>query len=142
MKRYTFRMEQVLRVRRLQEDAARAGVSIARSAERAAEIVLASSNEYYMALETPAAPAAAHSFLGQRDRGALRATGVRIAEGHLSTAVEASTAAIDEWRATHQRVEALERLDERRREEHGIELRRYEDAAADEIVVSRARSGQ
>ena len=140
MKRYTFRMEQVLRVRRLQEDAARAGVAVARTAERQAEAALASSNEYYMSLDIPTAPAAATSFLGSRDRGALRATGVRIAEGHLSTAVEATTQAVTDWRATHQRVEALERLDDRRRDEYGVELRRFEDATVDEIVVSRARS--
>lgn len=142
MKRYSFRMEQVLRVRRLQEDVARAGVAIARSAERDAEIVLASSNEYYMSLETPAEAADATSFLGQRDRGALRATGVRLAEGQLSTATEATAAAIEDWHATHQRVEALERLDDRRREEYDVELRRYEDATVDEIVVSRARAEQ
>ena len=140
MKRYSFRMEQVLRVRRLQEDAARAGVAVARTAERTAATAVAASHDHYRQLAAQTSTAPASAFLGQRDRVAFRATGVRMAESHLSTAVEATAQAVDDWRGTHQRVEALERLDDRRREEYGVELRRFEDATVDEIVVSRARS--
>lgn len=140
MKRYEFRMAKVLRVRRLQEDAARAGVAVARSAEREAETAVAASQEHYRGLAADVANASAMDFLSQRDQVAFRATGVRLAEGRLSTATDATAQAVAGWRVTHQRVEALERLDERRREDHGVELRRFEDAAVDEIVVSRARA--
>ena len=140
MKRYEFRMAKVLRVRRLQEDAARAGVAVARSAERAAEAAVTESQEHYRGLASDLPPGSATDFLGQRDRVAFRATGVRLAEGRLSTATDATAQAVAGWRVTHQRVEALERLDERRREDHDVELRRFEDAAVDEIVVSRARA--
>lgn len=140
MKRYEFRMAKVLRVRRLQEDAARAGVAVARSAERDAETAVAASQEHYRGLAGNAAATSATDFLGQRDRVAYRATGVRLAEGRLSTATDATAQAVAGWRVTHQRVEALERLDERRRDDYGVELRRFEDAAVDEIVVSRARA--
>ena len=140
MKRYEFRMAKVLRVRRLQEDAARAGIAVARMAEQRASDAVAGSYDHYRGLSpaNPAAPAAA--FLGLRDQASYRATAVRLAEGHLQVAAEATEQAVSVWHESHRRVEALERLDERRRDEHQIEARRAEDAAVDEIVVSRARA--
>lgn len=140
MKRYEFRMQKVLRVRRLQEDAARGRIAVARTAEQRAADAVAGSYDHYRAL-APSAPATtAAGFLGQRDQAAYRATSVRLAEGSLQVATEATAQAVSTWHASHRRVEALERLDERRRDEHDIEARRVEDAAVDEIVVSRARS--
>lgn len=141
MSRYTFRMEKVLRVRRLQEDAARAGVGAARSAERGADTALAGSLEHYRELADSSVLAthSAPAFLGHLDRVAFRATGVTLAQERRRVAVEATAAALTEWRETNRRVEALERLDERRRDEHGIEVRRAEDAGVDELLVARAR---
>lgn len=141
MKRYQFRMEQVLRVRRLQEDAAKAGVAVARQAERTAETAVEAATDHYRRLATAPSAGSTTDFLGLRDRVSLRATGLRMAEGSLHTAVVATAQAVDGWRLSHQRVEALERLDGRRREEYAIELRRFEDTTVDEIVVARARAG-
>jgi len=46
-----------------------------------------------------------------------------------------------EWAAARQRVAALERLEERRREEHAIETRRAEDRLVDDLVVARHARG-
>ena len=140
MKRYEFRMQKVLRVRRLQEDAARAGIAVARTAEQRASDAVVGSYDHYRALSTLAPATTAAAFLGLRDQVTYRATSVRLAEGNLHVAAEATAEAVSTWHVSHRRVEALERLDERRRDEHEIEARRAEDAAVDEIVVSRARS--
>ena len=139
MKRYEFRMEKVLRVRRLQEDAARAGVAAARRSEQDSQLALEASQEHYSALSAAPSGSAA-AFLGLRERAAHRATGVRLAEGQRHVAAEFTAAAVATWHESNRRVDALERLDARRREEYDVEARRDEDAAVDEIVVSRARS--
>jgi flagellar export protein FliJ len=41
------------------------------------------------------------------------------------------------WAATRRRVAALERLEDRRREEHALQARRDEDRLVDDIVVAR-----
>lgn len=138
MKRYEFRMSKVLRVRRLQEDAARAAVAGARRAEQQAQVALDESQQHYGALSGPAAGSAA-AFLGLRERAAHRATGVRLAQGHRQVAADETVTAVATWHESNRRVDALERLDDRRRDEYDIELRRAEDAVVDEIVVSRAR---
>ena len=138
MKRYEFRMHKVLRVRRLQEDAARAALAGARRVEQESQLALSESQEHYGALSVPAAESAV-AFLGLRERAAHRATGVRLAEGQRQVAAEQTAAAVATWHERNRRVDALERLDGRRRDEYDIERRRAEDATVDEIVVSRAR---
>ena len=140
MKRYEFRMEKVLRVRRLQEDAARAAVAASRRAEQQAQVALEASQAHYssLAVDTPAASAA--EFLGLRERAAHRATGVRLSQGLRAVAADETAASVRTWQESNRRVDALERLDERRRDEYDIEARRAEDTAVDEIVVARARS--
>ena len=140
MKRYEFRMAKVLRVRRLQEDAARAGIAVARTAQQRASDAVAGSYNHYRALSPTAPATTAAGFLGLRDQASFRATSVRLAEGHLQVAADATAQAVATWHVSHRRVDALERLDDRRRDEHEIEARRAEDAVVDEIVVSRARS--
>ena len=46
-----------------------------------------------------------------------------------------------EWAAARQRVAALERLEQRRRDEYDIEARRAEDRLVDDLVVARHARG-
>ena len=140
MKRYEFRMAKVLRVRQIQEEAARAGVAVARVAEARAQEALEASHEHYKGLDVSAGTADATAFLGLREQAAHRATAVGLAKGNRRVAADATSAAVATWHDSNRRVDALERLDERRREDYGIEYRRFEDATVDEIVVARARS--
>ena len=140
MKRYSFRMSKVLRVRQIQEEAARAGVAAAQSAQQRAQLALEASQEHYAGLAVAPGAQTAAAFLGIREQASHRATAVQLAAGNRNVAVDATVAAIATWHDSNRRVDALERLDERRREEYGIEARRVEDAAADEVVVARARS--
>ena len=139
MKRYTFRMEQVLRVRRLQEDVARSAVAGARRGELQAQEALDASTVRYQQLTAPGAALKTVDFLGLRDRTDHRAGAVQQSRVARSAATEATTAALHGWREAHNRVDALERLEGRRRDEHAVEVRRDEDLVADELVVARAR---
>ncbi|HVM19821.1 MAG TPA: flagellar FliJ family protein [Egibacteraceae bacterium] len=138
MKRYEFRMAKVLRVRRLQEEAAQAQVAAARQAEHAAAEDLAASRQHYADLDAPAQYTAA-GLLGWHARADLRAQAVTHAGRRHLTAVDSTRGAVEAWQAAQRRVEVLERLDERRREEHTVVVRRAEDATVDDIMVARSR---
>ena len=140
MKRYAFRAEKVLRVRRLQEDIARSGVAAARRDEAVAAAALAASQDRYSQLvgQVPA-PQSATAFLAWQERAGQRAGAVIGAQSQQRVAREATATALDGWRDAHRNVEGLERLDDRRREEYEVEVRRDEDLQADETVIARAR---
>ena len=139
MKKYMFRAEKVLRVRRLQEDIARAGVANARREEDLARQAVVASRQRYDDLSTPPATLLAMDLLGLRDRIGHRRDALVGSQSQERLAVDATAAALSTWHLAHRDVEGLERLDDRRRAEYDIELRRAEDAQVDEIVVSRAR---
>lgn len=139
MKRYSFRLADVLRVRRLQEDMARSGVLSARRAEDAAAQLTAQRESHYAGLATSGHHQSAAAFLAWRAQAGHRADAVVMARNDRREAGAATASAVDGWRTAHGRVEMLERLDERRREEHHVEVRRDEDATADELIVARRR---
>jgi flagellar export protein FliJ len=140
VKRYEFRAAKVLRVRRLQEDIARADVAAARHAQAQALASVGAMRQHYAELAHPAAPLGTASFLATQERGGQRAEAVVLAQHRHDRAQDATAVALDSWRAARQRVEGLERLDERRRAEYDVAARRDEDLEADEIVIARARS--
>jgi flagellar protein FliJ len=139
MKKYEFRMAKVLRVRRLQEDAARAAVAAARVSENAAVAALHASREHLAALDLDAGMQAHAEFLERRTVAAWRGDAVGQAGVRRQIAADTTAVAVDGWHLANQRVTALERLDERRREEYEVLARRDEDATVDEIVTSRVR---
>lgn len=140
MKRYSFRLGDVLRIRRLQEDMARNSVLTARRAEDDAAALVARRESRYDDLTVPALQQSRQQFLAWRQQAGHRADSVILAHGQHRDAAASTAAAVDGWRMAHNRVEALERLDGRRREEHLVDVRRDEDAHADEVVVSRLRA--
>ena len=139
MKRYQFRAEKVLRVRRLQEDIARAGVAAARQQEQAARDALSASQQRYAQLQSGGVQQTTTAFLASREQAVHRATAVVSAQQQTRTAHDATAQSLALWHDAHRKVDGLERLDERRREDYAIEAGRAQDAAVDEIVVSRAR---
>ena len=140
MKRYRFPLAQVLRVRRIEEEQAAAGLAAARfAAESAAGAQQARISELAGCEAAPSGTAA---------RFALWADRVTGAGGALTRATEAKlvadrTMAVRraEWADAAMRVAALERLDERRRAAHRREALRDEIVAADDLVTSRRREG-
>lgn len=140
MKRYSFRLGDVLRIRRLQEDMARNSVLTARRAQDAAAALVAQRESRYNDLAAPALHQSRQQFLAWRQQAGHRADSVIVAHGQHRDAAASTTAALDGWRMAHNRVEALERLDGRRREEHLVDVRRDEDLHADETIVARLRA--
>ena len=139
MKRYEFRAEKVLRIRRLQEDMARSGVAAARRSEAAAQAMVDASQQRYAQLSVAQVAQSSAAFLLAREQAGHRAGAVTVARQRRNEAGEATAAALGTWRDANAKVQGLERLDERRRAEHHVDVRRDEDAQADEITTARAR---
>lgn len=137
MKRYRFRLEQVRRVRQVQEDLAAAALGAARQDEATAREALERRNR---AVATrPRAAGAHHGAVLQAQQvvweAELRA--LSAASSALSAASANVAEQRDLWLAASRRVRALELLDERRREEHRIETDRAEASRVDDLVAAR-----
>ncbi len=142
MRRYRFRLEQVLRVRRQEQDAARGAVLAATALAGAETEALAERDRAY------AAGTAAHEITGAADfvfvqehRAALgravleQRRRLQQAEVHLAHARTG-------WTAAAARVGALERLDERQRADHTARAAKEEEMIVDDLVVSRFGSAR
>lgn len=139
MKRYRFRLDTVLRVRQVEEDRARGELALANRALADADALLEDRIDHYGAVPHPDAPLPMAAFLASRDRQEWAARAV-VTAGTARLVADAQVAVRrDEWSAAATRVAALERLDERRREEHRLESQRQEGLEVDDIVVARAR---
>ena len=137
MKKYRFRLDTVLRVRRLQEEQARYALLEAnRSVIRAAEELR---QRRETLVERTALPAATEpeKFIAQRGHADRLAAAVRTAAGREVDALEVQTDKRDEWSLRAQRVASLERLDERASDQYRIEANRDEMKLVDDLVSSR-----
>jgi flagellar export protein FliJ len=137
MKKFQFRLEPVLRVRRIQEEQARARLMEAnRDAAHAAARVEQRLTDY----ERAPRPAGVLTFeayeraMFHLDAAAAAVGIARAAHRDAIVEVEARRAA---WTEAKQRVATLERLEDRRRLEHAIAARRDEDRLVDDLVVAR-----
>ena len=141
MKRFRFRLEQVLRVRRLQEDMARAALQHANlDARRAADAVNARIEEYGAAAR-PEGAQSYDTFNRMQSHLDNAAGAITVARGLYLEALGVVKERRAEWAAARQRVAALERLEQRRRDEYDIEARRAEDRLVDDLVVARHARG-
>jgi flagellar biosynthesis chaperone FliJ len=137
MKRYRFRLEQVLRVRRLQEEQARNEVGLARRAAEAAMAERRARSDAYQQRIEDTGPASTTVFLTRRAIGGYAARSVVESEVAEREAMAASAARLAAWSVAAGRVTALERLDERRRDEHRSEALREQEKAVDDLVLAR-----
>ena len=140
MRRYTFSLHRVLRVRAGQE-------TLARQALRAAAEDAAAAEDEYDAklLRYQAGVAGAASFRGTalnllavQQAASRRAREVSIAEN----ASEAAQGRLDDaraaWSAAKQRLQSMEHLDERERARYQVQAQASEQAAMDDLVTGRA----
>lgn len=142
MKRFRFRLDQVMRVRRLQEDQARAALLAAnRGAHEAEARVEARLADYRTRGHAPGAQPYEQF---ERARFLLdgAAAAVGVARVRHREAVAVVDARRDDWSAARRRVAALERLEARRRAEHETEVRRAEDRFVDDLIVARHGRGR
>jgi flagellar FliJ protein len=137
VKRYRFRLETVLRVRRVQEDVARGDLARANAAVAAAAADVEAARERLAGMASEPVPA--NPVEWQARRALLLARAAEI------TARQTDLQAADTERAGRQRalaeartrVRALERLDERRRAEHAVEMGRDDSRTLDDLVTAR-----
>jgi flagellar FliJ protein len=141
LKRFRFRLEQVLRVRRVQEDMARAALMTAHHDARAAADVLNSRIEDYTSASRPSGAQTYDDFNRTQSHLDNAAGAVDSARGAYSRAVDVVDVRQHAWASARQRVAALERLEARRRDEHALEVRRAEDRLVDDLVVARHARG-
>ena len=137
MKRFQFRLQSVLRVRRIQEDLARARLLNANAGAREAERVVDARVARYHDLDRPAGTQHEPEFARTWFTLDAAAGAVDVAREQQIQAVARVTERRTEWSEASMRVAALERLEERQRAEHAIEVQRDEDRVVDDLVVSR-----
>ena len=138
MSRYRFRLESVLRVRRVQEDRARAQLARARleelEARRATEVRrgrLRRNMDVGMPSGDP------DNWKAHRDRSDRLAAAVTASQAAELHAAELSTRRLEDWERAAADLRALERLDERHRDEWRAEQLRDEQRVLDEISTRR-----
>jgi flagellar FliJ protein len=137
MKKFKFRLQSVLRVRRLQEDIARARLLNANAAARESERVVDARVARYTTMDRPNGVQHEPDFALALFRLDKAASAVDDAN-ELRTQARATVAERHmEWSGASMRVAALERLEERQRAEHKVEAQHDEDRLTDDLVSSR-----
>jgi flagellar export protein FliJ len=142
MRRYRFRLEQVMRLRRAQEELQRTRVLLANQEKAKAELRLAAREREYGGLGRSSGPIPVSLFKAEELSFKLAAGALKEARHQVEVATEASHSEIDAWLAAKRAVMVLEHLDERRRVEHFLEEERREAVAMDEMATSRWWSEQ
>jgi flagellar export protein FliJ len=142
VKRYHFRLETVLRVRRREEEVARGLLVAASLAATAQEQLLAErSSAYELSLKASGIRPCADFLVEQASRSA-HAAAVLEQRTRVTEAYDDAARARAVWTGTAARVGALERLDERHRAEHLTQAQKEDELITDELVVSRHGRGE
>ena len=137
MRRYRFRLAPVLRVRRLEEDAARAVVLAATALTAGEAEALTERDAAYAAGTAAHEPRSAADFVHVQEHRAALGRAVLEQRRRLQEAEVSLAQARTGWTAAAARVGALERLDERQRAEHTARALKEEEMVVDDLVVSR-----
>ena len=137
MKKYSFSLSKVLRVRRIEEEQAAARLAAAQLVANAAATRAAESRHALAARCARQGLQSSAAFLGWAEMATLAGEAFSVAKTDAVQADEAVEARRGEWSSAAARVSALEHLDERGREAHTVERRREETKTADDIVVTR-----
>jgi flagellar export protein FliJ len=143
VKRYRFRLEPVLDVRRTERDLAAASVHAAQSTVSAEERTLTERDLAYAASLGSTGARTATQFLVEQGHRTALAAAVLDSRRRVAVAAEAVEQARGLLTVAATKVSALERLDERQRAEHTAAGLREEDLVIDDLVVARfARDGR
>jgi flagellar export protein FliJ len=137
MKRYQFRLAHVERVRRIQEEQARAELLAARQRLMQAGADLNRSVDRYEERRSSSSLSSSSQFRSHRDRDDLLTMAVVAARSAEANALILVDQRLASWTEAARAVSALERLDERQRERHQIEADREEQAELDDLVPPR-----
>lgn len=137
MKRYSFRLEQVLRIRQAQEEVALQELSRANKVLRSAVAHREAQLSRYLDLYRADPATDVEGFRLECEERERSAAMLAEAQRRASEARAEADRRIQQWQMANRRVAALERLDERRRAEHELEVSRAEASAVDDLVTSR-----
>jgi flagellar FliJ protein len=137
VKKYTFSLSKVLRVRRIQEEQAAAELAAARSAATAAAEKEVGAAHALASRCARGGLQPAVSFLTWAETTMLAGEALSEAKAEVQGAEEEVEARHQEWSSAAGKVAALEHLDERGREAHELERRREETKTVDDIVTTR-----
>lgn len=136
MKRYRFRLESVLRVRRTEEEAARGQLIAANAAVARQEQLLAECERAYEIKLNASGLRPCADFLFEQSSRFSHAAAVLEQRRRVSEAYDDAARARGVWSGAAARVGALERLDERQRDDHRIATLKEDELSTDELVVS------
>lgn len=137
MRRYRFRLEPVLRVRRIEEDRAVGELASARRVAAEAEALVAERRARCASRPVLAGAVAVDALLADRFLADAAVASLVAASEARRAADERVEDRRVEWAEAAARTSALQRLDERRRAEHDAEEARQEALAVDDLVTSR-----
>jgi len=137
VRRYRFRLEPVLRVRRQEQDAARAAVLAATACACAEDESLAERDRAYAAGTRAHGSRSAADFVHVQEHRAALGRAVLDQRRRVQEAQLRLEQARTDWTAAAARVGALERLDERSRAEHTARALKEQELVVDDLVVSR-----
>ncbi len=139
MKKYSFRLENVRRVRMLQEEVAKAALINANLRVQMAQQAIDAALLHYSEKATGnGGVGGVQSFMKHRYMVELAGQCVVDARRMKSAAEAEAGVAHMTWSDAARRVKALDRLDQNARDEYRIEFERELDKEIDEINVSRA----
>ncbi len=139
MKKYSFRLGNVRRVRMLQEEVAKAALINANLRVQMAQRAIDAALLHYSDITGGSVCATGgQSFMKHRYRVELASRCVVEARRSKSAAEAEARVAHMTWSDAARRVKALDRLDQNARDEYRIEFERELDKEIDEINVSRA----
>jgi flagellar protein FliJ len=137
MKKFTFRLGSVLRVRRIQEEQAKARLLTANAAAREAERTVDARLARYYDMQRPVGVQVEPQFARTWFNLDTAADAVDVAREQRIAALAVVAERRAEWTDASMRVAALERLEDRQRAEHAVEVQRDNDRLTDDLVVSR-----
>jgi flagellar export protein FliJ len=137
VKRYRFRFEHVERVRRIQEERARAELLASRQRLIQAGADLSRASDHYDARRSGSGLSAASEFRSARDRDELLSASVVAARAAEANALLVVNQRLDAWTQAASALSAMERLDERMRDRHAADAVREEQVELDDLVAPR-----
>jgi len=137
MKKYSFRLSKVLRVRRIEEEQAAARLAAAHMVAGAAAGREAERRQALASRCARHGLQSAASFLVWAETTALAGEALSDAQNERRRADDEVDSWRAEWSSAVARVSALEHLDDRSRAAHGVERRREETKVTDDIVTTR-----
>jgi flagellar FliJ protein len=137
MKRYQFRLATVLRLRQAEKERARAALLEANLRLKELLVERDKDASRFAALASAKDAQDLAGLLAERSDAEIAARRLAQAERRVASAAGAAAQAQIAWLAAHQRVVALERLDDRRRQEHAAAALKEEIALLDELSTAR-----